>query len=346
MKIIDMRSDTITLPTEKMRQAMYQAELGDDVYREDPTVNKLEQLAASMLKKETALFTSSGTMSNLLAVLAHTRPGDEIILGSEAHIFWYEVGGATALGGVIMRTVANNEYGLMDLGTVEEAIRPKDIHCPQTSLLCLENTHNRCGGSVLTPDYTSTIAGLAHQHDLRVHLDGARIFNAGVALDVPASELAKPADSVCFCLSQGLSAPVGSLLCGRDAFVKKARKWRKMVGGGMRQAGVVAAAGIVALQEMLSRLAEDHANAKRLAYGLSHIPGITVWPDRIQTNIIMFESPPDVSISEFIRQLDMRGIKFGYRGGLRFRAVTHRMVTEADIDETLERISQLVRELG
>ena len=325
---------------------MYEAELGDDVYGEDPTVNKLRQLAASMLKKEAALFTSSGTMSNLLAVLAHTRPGDEIILGSEAHIFWYELGGTAALGGVVMRIVANDEYGQMDFDAVEEAIRPKNIHYPQTSLLCLENTHNRCGGTVLTPYYMSTIAGLAHEHDLRVHLDGARIFNAAVALDVPASELAKPADSVCFCLSKGLSAPVGSLLCGTDEFVEKARRWRKMVGGGMRQAGVIAAAGIVALQEMVNRLAEDHANARRLAYGLSHILGISVQPQRTQTNIVMFESPTDISASEFMQQLDMRGIRFGYRGGLRFRAVTHRMVNEADIDEALERINQLVREPG
>ncbi len=346
MKIIDMRSDTMTLPTEKMRQAMYEAKLGDDVYAEDPTVNELEKLTASILKKDASLFTSSGTMSNLLAVLSHTRPGDEIILGSEAHIFWHEVGGAAALGGVVMRTVANDEYGQMDFDAVEEAIRLENIHSPRTRLLCLENTHNRCGGTILTPDYTSTIAGLAHKHDLRVHLDGARIFNAAVALDIPASELVKPVDSICFCLSKGLSAPVGSLLCGTNEFVEKARKWRKMIGGGMRQAGVIAAAGIVALQETVSRLADDHANARRLVYGLSHIPGITVWPDRTQTNIVMFESPTDVSISEFIRQLDRRGIKFGYRGGLRFRAVAHRMVTGADIDEALERINQLVRELS
>jgi len=346
MKIIDMRSDTITLPTEKMRQAMYEAKLGDDVYGEDPTVNELEQLAASMLKKEAALFTSSGTMSNLLAVLTHTHPGDEILLGSEAHIFWYEVGGAAALGGVIMRTVANDEYGRIGFDVVKEAIRTKNIHSPRTRLLCLENTHNRCGGTVLTPDYTSAITELAHERDLRVHLDGARIFNAAVALDVPASELVKPVDSVCVCLSKGLSAPVGSLLCGTGEFVERARKWRKMVGGGMRQAGVIAAAGIVALQEMVSRLAEDHANAKRLVDGLSRIPGITVWPDRTQTNIVMFESPADVPIDEFIRQLDMRGIKVGYRGGLRFRAVTNRMIAEADIDEALERINQLVRGLS
>ena len=245
-----------------------------------------------------------------------------------------------------MRTVANDEYGQMDFDAVEGAIRPNNIHNPRTTLLCLENTHNRCGGAVLTPDYTSTISDLAHEHDLRVHLDGARIFNAAVALDIPASELAKPVDSVCLCLSKGLSAPVGSLLCGTNEFVEKTRKWRKMIGGGMRQAGVIAAAGIVALQEMVSRLAEDHTNAKRLADGLSHIPGITVRPERTQTNIVMFESPSDVPVSEFIRQLDIRGIKIGHRGGLRFRAVTHRMVTEADIDEVLKHISQIVRKLS
>lgn len=346
MKIIDLRSDTITLPTEKMRQAMYKAKLGDDVYGEDPTVNELEQLTTSILKKEAALFTSSDTMSNLIAVLNHTRSGEEIIVGGESHIFWYEVGGASALGGVVMRTVANDEYGQMELNTVEEAIRTETTNQPNTSLLCLENTNNRCGGTILTPEYTSSIAGLAHEHNLRVHLDGARIFNAAVALGIPASELVEPVDSVCVCLSKGLSAPVGSLLCGTSEFVEKARKWRKMIGGGMRQAGVIAAAGIVALQEMVDRLADDHANAKRLACGLSNIPGISVQPQRVQTNMVIFESPPDILVSEFIQQLDMHGIKIGHRGGLRFRAVTSRMVSEVDIDEALERTIQLVRELA
>ena len=246
-----------------------------------------------------------------------------------------------------MRTVANDEYGQMDFEVVKEGIRPKNnIHFPPTTLLCLENTHNRCGGTVLTPDYTAIIAGLAHEHGLRVHLDGARIFNAAIALDVPASELARPADSVCFCLSKGLSAPVGSLLCGTNEFVEKARKWRKRIGGGMRQAGVIAAAGIVALQKMVSRLADDHANAKRLAHGLSQIPGIIVQPEKTQTNIVMFESPANISASEFLQRVEDRGIRFIYRGGRRFRAVTHRMLSEADIDEVLERIGLLVRELG
>ena len=345
MKIIDLRSDTVTLPTEEMRRAMYEADVADDVYREDPTVNRLEELAAQAMGKEAALFTPSGTMSNLIAVLTHTRPGDEILLGSESHMLWYEVGGASALGGVVMRTVPNDQDGQMDSGAVAEAIRLKNIHHPPTTLLCLENTHNRCGGAVLTPEYTSTIARLAHEYKLQVHLDGARIFNAAVALDVPASELARPADSVCFCLSKGLSAPVGSLLCGPQEFIEKARKWRKMVGGGMRQAGVIAATGIVALQKMVSRLAEDHANARHLAYGLARISGISVRPEKIQSNIVLFESPTTMPGAEFIQRMDAQGVKLLHRGERRVRAVTHRMVGASDIDEALNHIELIVKEL-
>jgi len=344
MKIIDLRSDTVTLPTEEMRRAMYEADVADDVYREDPTVNRLEELAAQAMEKEAALFTPSGTMSNLIAVLTHTRPGDEILLGSESHMLWYEVGGASALGGVVMRTVPNDQDGQMDPGAVAEAIRSKNIHYPLTTLLCLENTHNRCGGAVLTPEYTSTIARLAHEYKLQVHLDGARIFNAAVALDVRASELARPADSVCFCLSKGLSAPVGSLLCGPQEFIEKARKWRKMVGGGMRQAGVIAAAGIVALQKMVSRLAEDHANARHLAYGLARIPGISVRPEKIPSNIVLFESPTTMPGTEFIQRMDAQGVKLLHRGERMVRAVTHRMVGASDIDEALNHIELLVKE--
>jgi len=342
MKIIDLRSDTITLPTEEMRQAMYEAELGDDVHREDPTVNRLEELAAQVMGKEAALFTPSGTMSNLIVVLTHTRPGDEILVGSEAHMLWYEVGGASALGGVVIRTVPNEEDGRIAPDAIEQAIRPKDIHHPPTALLCLENTHNRCGGAVLTPEYTAAIAQLAHQLGLQVYLDGARIFNAAVALDVPASELAKPVDSVGFCLSKGLSAPVGSLFCGAQESVEKARKWRKMLGGGMRQAGVIAAAGIVAIQKMVRRLAEDHTNARRLADGLARIPGFTVHPEKVQTNIVNFEFP--ATVSDFMPRAAAQGVKMLSRGGRRVRAVTHRMLSAADIDEALERLERLVRE--
>lgn len=345
MKIIDLRSDTVTLPTEEMRRAIAEAELGDDVYGEDPTVNRLEALAAQMLDKESALFTASGTMSNLIAVLSQTRPGNEIILGSESHTFWYEVGGVSALGGVVMHTVPNNENGELNPDIVAQAIRPKNIHYPETTLLCLENTHNRCGGAFLTPEYTATICELAHKQGLRVHLDGARLFNAAVAQNVPASELAKTADSVCFCLSKGLSAPVGSLLCGTQEFVEQARKWRKMLGGGMRQAGVIAAAGIVALKTMVNRLAEDHANARQLAHGLASIPSISLEPKRVQTNIILFQTPEAIPTPEFVRRLDERGVRLIYRSQRWVRAVTHRMVSTQDIDEALNRIELLVKEL-
>ena len=344
MKIIDLRSDTITLPTEEMRQAMYKAELGDDVFGEDPTVNHLEQLTARLIGKEASLFTPSGTMSNLLAVLAQTRPGDEIILGSEAHMLWYEVGGAAAIGGVVMRTIPNNADGTMELHVVREAIRANDLHFPPTTLLCLENTHNRCGGAVLTPKYPEGIAEIAHQRGLCVHLDGARIFNAAVALDVTVSELARFADSVCFCLSKGLSAPVGSLLCGTQEFVKRARKLRKMLGGGMRQCGIIAAAGIVAIERGITRLAEDHATAQKLAQGLASIPGIIIDPDKVQTNIVVFEPSTALSATDFIEQMNARGVKLTYFGGSIIRAVTHRMVNITDIDEVLVRIEGFVKE--
>jgi threonine aldolase len=285
--------------------------------------------------KEAALFTTSGTQSNLTAVLTHTRHGNEVILGSDAHIFWYEVGGAAALGGVIMRTVPNDRSGRLDLNDVEQAIRGKNLHYPETTLICLENTHNRCGGAVLTPDYTKEICDLAHTHGLKVHLDGARIFNAAIALGVPVQLLTGNVDSVSFCLSKGLSAPVGSLLCGSKNFVERARKYRKMLGGGMRQAGILAAAGIVALDTMVNRLAEDHDNAKRLAQGLARIKEITLYQDDVPTNIVMFTLSPELSTSEFIEALLKSGVKIGARGGNLFRAVTHRMISPSDIDEAV-----------
>ena len=342
MKVIDLRSDTITLPTDEMRRAMYQAEVGDDVHREDPTVNRLEELAAKVMGKEAALFTTSGTMSNLLGVLTNTRPGDEIIVGSEAHMLWYEVGGASTLGGVVIRTVPNDAEGRLDLADVEKAIRPENIHFPKSTLLCLENTHNRCGGAVLTREYTEEISGLAHQRGLLVHLDGARIFNAAVALGVRAEELAAPVDTVGFCLSKGLSAPVGSLFCGTQEAVERARKWRKMLGGGMRQAGIIAAAGIVAIEKMVDRLAEDHINARRFAAGLARIPGFSVSPEKVPTNIVNFEFPQRVG--DFVVKIGERGVRFLSRGGRSVRAVTNRMVSTEDIDEALKRIDRLVKE--
>ena len=343
MKVIDLRSDTFTMPTDEMRQAMHESEVGDDVYHEDPTINRLEELAAQVMGKEAALFTPSGIMSNLTAILTHTHRGDEIILGDEAHMLWHEMSGASTLGGVIMRTIPNDRDGRIEPDALAAVIRPKAGYFPQTTLLCLENTHNRCSGAVLTPEYTSEIAELAHQHGLKVHLDGARIFNAAVSLGVPATELAKPADSVCFCVSKGLSAPVGSLLCGNREFVEEARKWRRMLGGGMRQAGIIAAAGIIAIQKMVGRLSEDHANAQRLANGLAHIPGINLDPERIKTNIVIFE-PPATTAPDFIQRMIAQNVKFSYTGGRIVRAVTHRLIMEAAIDEALNRVETMVKE--
>ena len=346
MKIIDLRSDTVTHPTDAMRKAMFEAEVGDDVFRDDPTVNKLEAMAAEKMGKEAALFTASGTMSNLLAVLTHTRPGNEILLGSEAHIFWYEVGGAAALGGVVMRTLANNSNGQLAFADIEKAIRDKtNIHFPETTLLCLENTHNRCGGAVLTAEYTGRVTRLAHYHGLKVHLDGARIFNASVALGAPVIDLVKDVDSVGFCLSKGLSAPIGSLLCGNQEFIERARKRRKMLGGGMRQAGVIAAAGIVALNTMIDRLAEDHANARALADGLVKIPGISLAQTKVPTNIVMFDLAAEFSAERFVAKLTAAGVKISSRGNNSFRAVTNRMVDAADIEDALTRIELVCHEL-
>jgi threonine aldolase len=345
MKVIDLRSDTFTHPTPEMRKAMFEAEVGDDVYGEDPTVNRLETMAAGIMGKEAALFTTSGTQSNLVAVLTHTNHGDEVIVGDEAHMLWYEVGGAAALGGVTLRTVPNDSRGRLNPDDIDRTIRGENIHYPRTALLCLENTHNRCGGTVLTREYTEEVCNLAHTHGLKVYLDGARIFNAAVALGIPASNLTQNVDSVGLCLSKGLSAPVGSLLCGSKDFVERARKFRKMLGGGMRQAGVIAAAGIVALETMVDRLAEDHANARRLAQGLAGIEGITLAQDDISTNIVMFHLPPELSVVEFAEGLERAGVKIGLRDGHPFRAVTHCMVSSTDIDEAVTRIDAICRRL-
>jgi threonine aldolase len=252
LPIIDLRSDTVTHPTPAMREAMARAEVGDDVFGDDPTVNRLQEMAAERMGKEAGLFVPSGTMGNLAAVLSHCGRGDEVILGSKSHTFLYEAGGVSALGGVHSHQASNQPDGTLDLGEVRGAIRSEDDHFPVTRLICLENTHNRCGGVALTVEYTRAAGELAHEHGLALHLDGARIFNAAVALGVEAGDLAAPADSITFCLSKALSAPVGSVLCGSKDFIARARRARKQLGGGMRQAGVLAAAGIVALETMVN----------------------------------------------------------------------------------------------
>lgn len=341
---IDLRSDTVTLPTPAMRRAMYEAEVGDDVWGEDPTVKRLQEMAAERMGKEAALFVASGTMGNLVSLLAHCRRGDEVIMGSECHIFHYEVGSAAVFGGLVYRTVPNTRFGELPLEEIEAAIRGPNVHFPPTGLICLENTHNRCGGTVIGPDYMRRVRELADRHRLPVHLDGARIFNAAIALGVEARELARYADSVMFCLSKGLSAPVGSLVCGTAEFVERAHRMRKMVGGGMRQVGVIAAAGIVALQEMVDRLAEDHENARYLAEGLANIPGIAVDLDTVQTNMVLFyPTDPRWTTEALSQALCAAGVLVSYLGRTKIRAVTHYGIERADIEEALERIAQVVR---
>ena len=334
--IIDLRSDTVTAPSPAMRQAMAEAEVGDDVFGEDPSVRRLEAMAAERTGKEAALFVSSGTMSNLVAVLSHCGRGDEAIAGAESHIIQYEVAGAAAVAAVQVRTAANDAGGRMDPAEVESLIRGENVHTPRTALLCLENTHNRRSGAALSADDTAEVAAVAHRHGVRVHIDGARIFNAALALGTTVADLAGPADSIGFCLSKGLGAPVGSVLCGDADFIARARKMRKMVGGGMRQAGVIAAAGVYALEHMVDRLADDHANARALARGLAELPMVhSLDPDAIDTNIVIFGVHGD--FLGFMRALKRAGVLATSPRHGDVRMVTHYGIERADIDEALER---------
>lgn len=341
--MIDLRSDTVTLPSPAMREAMYRAELGDDVYGEDPTVNRLEVMAAEMLGHEAALFVVSGTMGNLVAMLTHCGRGDEVILGDKSHTFLYEAGGSATLGSIHHYAVPNQPDGTLLLEDMQAAVRADNIHFPRSRLICLENTHNRCGGRALTVEYTRAVCDLAHSAGLRVHVDGARIFNAAVALGVPVRELAQDADSICFCLSKGLSAPVGSMLCGSRAFIQDARRWRKAVGGGMRQCGVLAAAGIVAVQEMVDRLQEDHDNAQRLARAIAEVPGIEIDPADVQTDIVIWDvDPARRTAPQLVASLLERGVQVSAISAQRIRAVTHYGISAADVDAAAAAIREVM----
>jgi threonine aldolase len=339
METIDLRSDTVTQPTPEMRQAMFEAVVGDDVFGDDPTVNELERRAAELLGKEAALFVASGTMGNITAILTHAQRGDEVIVGSEAHILLAEVGGAGALACAVLRPVPNDARGRLDPAAVETTIRGQNVHFPRTALVCVENTHNRCGGAALAADDTATIADVAHRHGVAVHLDGARIFNAAIALGVPAKELAAPVDSVTFCLSKGLSAPAGSLLCGSREFIDRARRNRKMLGGGMRQVGILAAAGLVALDQMIDRLAEDHENAALLARGLAGMPGIEIDPESVETNILFLTTAEPAS--GFAPRLQEAGVLAGASGPNSVRMVTHYGIERRHIEDALLRIARI-----
>jgi len=340
--VINLRSDTQTLPTEEMIEAMQKAPLGDDVYGEDPTVNRLEDLSAEKLGKESALFVASGTMGNLCALMSHTNSGDEVILEADSHTYYYEVGGFSRLAGLSPRMVTGKN-GIMSVEDIRRAFRPKDIHFPPSKLLCIENTHNRGGGTVYTVELMNEIAEFAHNQGLKVHVDGARLFNAAVALGVNAKELVKNTDSVMICLSKGLSAPIGSVLAGDKDFIDRARKIRKMVGGGMRQVGIAAAAGIVALEKMVDRLADDHANARYIAEELSRIDALGIDLETVQTNMIYCDiSKLNITVSNFVFLLKEQGLIVSPVPPYKIRLVTNRHVTEEDAAKAVEIIRQVI----
>lgn len=342
--MIDLRSDTVTKPTEAMRRAMANAEVGDDVYGEDPTVNRLQERAAEIFEKEAALFVPSGTMGNQIAVKVHTRPGDEVILEERAHILNYEVGAASIIAGVTIRPVKSADgSGILTWDDIEPAISTDGIYDhTQTGLLCLENTLNLAGGRVMSAERAADLSERAHEAGLPVHVDGARIFNAAEARNDTVANLTRKCDSVQFCLSKGLGAPVGSMLVGSKDFIKEARVWRKRLGGGMRQAGVIAAAGLVALEESPKRLHEDQANARRLAEGIAAIPGISIDLETVETNIVIFDiSGTGRSGAEICSGLKENGI-IASSFGKRIRMVTHCDVSTDDVDAAVKALENVL----
>lgn len=345
MEFIDLRSDTVTHPTPEMREAMLRAPLGDDVFEDDPTVNRLQEMAAAMLGKEAALFVASGTMGNLLALLTHCQRGDEAIVGDQSHIYLNEAGGMSALGGIHPHPVRNQADGTLALDDIRASIQMEDVHHTITRLVCIENTQNICGGVPLTADYTRQVGELAHASGLSLHIDGARLFNAAVAQNISAQELVAPADSVMFCLSKGLASPVGSMLVGTAKFIRRARHLRKMVGGGMRQVGVLAAAGIVSLESMVERLDEDHARARKLAEGLGKVKGIVIDKGSPHTNMVYFDLTKDAPLDaeQIMHKLKERGILVGPESYTRFRLVTHCWIGDADVDRTVQAFADVLR---
>jgi threonine aldolase len=346
--IVDLRSDTLTLPTPEMRHAMARAEVGDDVWEEDPTVKRLEALAAERLGKAAGLFVASGTMGNLISVVSQAQAGQEVVLDLDSHIFNNEVAGAAIIGSLQMRPV-QTARGFLTPDQVRDALRPANIHIPTTGLVCVENTHNRHGGTCCTPEEIDAVAAVAHAAAVPVHMDGARLFNAAVALKRPARDFVRNVDSVTFCVSKGLAAPVGSVICGSSGLIDKARRVRKMLGGGMRQAGVIAAAGIVALETMVDRLAEDHANARALAEGLAKLPDLSVDLASVQTNIVIFRvergdaAASATATSELVAGCGARKVKIHAIGPTTIRCVTHKDIDAEDIKRTLDAFAEITR---
>jgi threonine aldolase len=339
---IDFRSDTVTLPTEEMLEVTRHAKLGDDVYREDPTVNQLEEMAAEKMGKESALLVTSGTQANLLSLMSNSNPGDLVLLESESHIYWYEVGGISKIAGLLPWPI-KSDFGAFKPEDVKSSIHPRDIHFPKPSLICIENTHNRHGGTIITPTQMKEISDVAHQHNLRFYMDGARIFNAAVALKINVKKITKYVDNLMFCLSKGLSCPIGSLLVGNNEFIETARKNRKVLGGGMRQAGIIAASGIIALEKMIDRLEEDHRNAMLLAEKLSKINGIQIDLNRVQTNIVYYDvSCLGLSAEIFVSNLKEKGILALPISENKVRMVTHRGIQSEHIVKTVEIIGNII----
>jgi threonine aldolase len=339
---IDYRSDTVTLPTEEMMEAIGSAELGDDVFREDPTVNRLEQLAAEKMGKEAALLVTSGTQANLISLMSNSNPGELVILESESHIYWYEVGGISRIAGLLPWPV-KSFMGALDPKDIEAAIQPRDIHFPEPALICIENTHNRHGGTIINPLQMKAISEVAQKHNMKFYMDGARIFNAAVALKIDVKELTKHVDNLMFCLSKSLCCPIGSLLVGTCGFIERARQLRKVLGGGMRQAGIIAAPGIVALEKMIDRLEEDHRNARRLAERIAKIEGIKIDLNRVQTNIVCYDvSDLGLSAEMFVLKLKEKGILALPLTNNKVRMVTHRGIEAEHIKKSVEVIENII----
>ncbi len=344
MEYVDLRSDTVTKPTPEMREAMAEAEVGDDVYMDDPTVNQLQSKAAQILGKEDSLFVPSGTMGNLLALLVHCQRGDEVIVGDKSHIYMNEAGGMSALGGIQPHPLKNQADGTLLLDDILASIQTDDVHHTITRLICIENTQNVCGGIPLSVEYTRAVGKIARENNLLLHIDGARIFNAATALNVSVKELVDPADSVMFCLSKGLAAPVGSMLVGTKKLINRARHLRKMLGGGMRQVGVLAAAGLISLEKMSTRLGQDHARAKKLFEGLKQFKGLILDPGTISTNMVYFNLADEVklSVDQIVDEMKKRGVLVDWAGYRRFRLVTHYWVDDAGVEKTVKAFGEVI----
>jgi len=344
MNYVDLRSDTVTKPTPEMREAMAEAEVGDDVYGDDPTVIKLQEKAAEMLGKEASLFVPSGTMGNLLALLVHCSRGEEVICGDKSHIYVNEAGGMAALGGIFPHPIPNQKDGTLRLEDIRAAIQPDDQHRTVTKLVCIENTQNICGGVPLTVEYTQQVSQLAKENGLKFHIDGARIFNAAAALGVDVKELVTPADSVMFCLSKGLVAPVGSMLVGGSAFIAKALRLRKMLGGGMRQVGVLAAAGLVSLEKMAGRLKQDHARAKNLYEALKQVSGLSLEAEP-SSNMVYFTLADRIQMTEkqICDEMKKYDVLIDWSGSREFRLVTHYWVDDAGVEKAVKALGQVLK---